>query len=211
MSQSARRGRSALTDISNSLAGVVKKQKLDYFTDTRALEVTAEKLKSASNKARNAVAARIAKQGLKAAPKTPFDLWVDSPHAATAFEAFLQDPQRDVLYNKPWVPKSLEKGMAGTRRKVLEYMFVHVMGAPPEAVWLADGVVSGLMKQLYIPGGSSEQVKNVLRDILKARGKGGRYDKNGGQKRKGKKALIVDGTPQASVVYTALDSGLSTT
>ncbi|KAJ1424655.1 hypothetical protein B484DRAFT_314974, partial [Ochromonadaceae sp. CCMP2298] len=86
-----------------------------------------------------------------------------------------------------------------------------VVGAPPEAVWLQDGVVSGLMKQLYIPDGSSEEVKRVLRDILKARGERKKYDENGGQKRKGKKSLILDCTPQASVVYAALGSGLSNT
>ncbi|KAJ1404901.1 hypothetical protein B484DRAFT_404622 [Ochromonadaceae sp. CCMP2298] len=56
------------------------------------------------------------------------------------------------------------------------------------------------MKQLYISDGSSEGVKTVLRDILKAKGEGVKYNENGGQKRKGSKALIVDGTPQASVV-----------
>ncbi|KAJ1379997.1 hypothetical protein B484DRAFT_342241, partial [Ochromonadaceae sp. CCMP2298] len=72
------------------------------------------------------------------------------------------------------------------------------------------GVVLGLMKQVYIPDGSSEGVKTVLRDILKERGEGVKYDEDGGQKRKGSKALIVDGTTQASAVYAALGSGLST-
>ncbi|KAJ1420198.1 hypothetical protein B484DRAFT_333234, partial [Ochromonadaceae sp. CCMP2298] len=100
--------------------------------------------------------------------------------------------------------------MAASRRTALEYLFVQVMGSPAEDVWLRDGVVLGLMKQLHIPAGSSAEVKKVLRDVLKATVKEP-YDPKAGNKRRGRKPLIVDLTPQASVVYMSVEQGLSTT
>ncbi|KAJ1392767.1 hypothetical protein B484DRAFT_314135, partial [Ochromonadaceae sp. CCMP2298] len=84
-----------------------------------------------------------------------------------------------------------------------------VCGAPPESMWLQDGVILGLMQKVNIPAGSSEEVKKVCRDVLASIANDTRYDaKASGAKGKN---LIMDCTPQAEVVYEALESGLSTT
>ncbi|KAJ1418639.1 hypothetical protein B484DRAFT_333713, partial [Ochromonadaceae sp. CCMP2298] len=59
--------------------------------------------------------------------------------------------------------------------------------------------------------GNSAEVKEVLTDILAARDAGKQYDPHGRERKRGRKPLIVDGTPQAQVAYTALGAGLSTT
>ncbi|KAJ1411518.1 hypothetical protein B484DRAFT_336069, partial [Ochromonadaceae sp. CCMP2298] len=101
--------------------------------------------------------------------------------------------------------------MAAARRKTLEYFFVHICGAPEEDTWLRDGIVSGIMKHCQIPRGSSAEVKKVFKDILAARRAQKRYDEHAGERLRGRTPCILDCTPQADVVYRALESGLSST
>jgi hypothetical protein len=103
------------------------------------------------------------------------------------------------------------KDMAATRRKVLEYFFVHIYEAPEQNVWLWDGVVSSISHQLQISQGSSTEVKKVFLDILAARAAQKKYDEHAGAKLRGRKLTIVDCTPQAEVVYSTLAADLSTT
>jgi hypothetical protein len=101
--------------------------------------------------------------------------------------------------------------MAAIRRRALEFYFVHICGSPPEDVRLRDGVVLALMHKLDIPPGSSAEVKKVLHDILATQAAKKPYDVHGGARKRGRKPLIVDCTPQATVVYEALEHGLSNT
>jgi hypothetical protein len=107
--------------------------------------------------------------------------------------------------------KKLEKGEAAMRRTAIEYVFSHICGDPPEDTWLREGVVSGIMHHLRIPAGSSAEVKKVMADILAAKADSKTYDTHAGPKERGAKPLIDDETPQAAVVYRALESNISTT
>jgi hypothetical protein len=185
--------RAALTDISNAEDRPAKKQMLNYYTDTCGLEETAEKMRGKRIKAQNAVAARIAKTGLKA------DRVVVVKSRADV-----------VIYSLPHEHKPLEKGMAVTRRKALEFYFVHILGAPVEDMWLRDGVVLTLVQALRISPGSTAEVKQVCRDVLAVRARGVNYDESAGARQRGRKPLILELTPQAEVAYEALGQGLST-
>ncbi|KAJ1388726.1 hypothetical protein B484DRAFT_341206, partial [Ochromonadaceae sp. CCMP2298] len=101
--------------------------------------------------------------------------------------------------------------MAATRRKAIEYFFVHIYGAPKPDVWLRDGIVSQISRQLQISQGSSAEVKKVFHDVLEARAAQRKYDEHAGAKLRGCKPIIVDCSPQADVVYSALAHGLSST
>jgi hypothetical protein len=183
-----------LQDISNAVAREPKKQKNNFYTETKGVVVTVLKMKTGSEKAKKAVAARISKQGVKGAALVPQSSIVE-----------------DVLYETKVVDSTMGKAMAAKRRVALEFHFVHLMGSPPEDVWLRDGVVLSLMKALRISEGSSDSVKKVLRDILAAQQAKEAYDPKAGVKKRGRKRLIVDLTPQALVVYKSLEQGLSTT
>jgi hypothetical protein len=183
--------RPALQEITNTEAGRLKKQRNDYYTETMGVEVTAATIKSKSIRAMKGVAARLAKQG----------------GGAESVAALLASG--DEIGKADKVVRPLEKGMAALRRQALQYHFVHILGAPPADVWLRDGVVSGLMHMLHISMGNSAEVKEVLTDILAARDAGKQYDPHGRERKRGRKPLIVDGTPQAQVAYTALGAGLS--
>jgi hypothetical protein len=192
--EAAGKRRSALAEITNIEAGTLKKRQYDHYTVSLAIEESAKKMKIRSEKAKKASAAMHAKYGLGKQP-----------------EESLSNVMDDVIYETPILNNKLGKAMAAKRRTTLHYLFVHVLGSPAEDVWLRDGVVLGLMKKCDIPAGSSESVKVVLRDIVQAEARGEDYDISAGCKKRGRHALIVDLTPQATVVYHALELGSSTT
>jgi t-SNARE complex subunit (syntaxin) len=72
MWQSAGKRRSALSDISNAEVPKLKKRLNNFYTETKGVVVSAQKMKTGSEKAKKAVAARIAKQRLKADKKLSF-------------------------------------------------------------------------------------------------------------------------------------------
>jgi hypothetical protein len=194
MAQSAGRRRSGAAELELAGAQPSKKLRNDHYTVGLAVEENSHKLKSRMLKAQKANAAMQAKRApQKAPPVAPLT------HA--------EEP----IFGLPIRSAPLEPYMAATRRKALEYIFVHLCGAPEEDVWLRDGTVSAIMHQLQVPSGSSAEVKKVFRDILAARAAKQKYDEHIGPKQRGRKPLIVDCTLQAAVVYRALQSGLSTT
>jgi hypothetical protein len=65
------------------------------------------------------------------------------------------------------------------------------------------------MKELNIPFGSHSSVQQVLKDFVKSQMTKSLYDARIGEKRRGRKPLILDMTPQAQIVYNAVEAGLS--
>jgi hypothetical protein len=184
----------ARAELERSETQTIKKSNNNYFVETRALEESVEKSRNNSARAKKANETMRAKYGLdKAVP-------VAAP-----------SPAEEIVFGLPKVSAPLLPGMAAARRKTLEYFFVHTCGAPEEDTWLRDGIVSGIMKHCQIPRGSSAEVKKVFKDILGARRAQKRYDEHAGERLRGKTPCIMDCTPQADVVYRALESGLSST
>jgi hypothetical protein len=109
------------------------------------------------------------------------------------------------------VSKKLAKGMAAVHRTTIQYYFEHILGSPLEDKWLEYGVVLTIMKQVQVPAGSTDAVKTVLRDILKAQELGKRHNVRAGCQKRGRTPLIEELSPAAQVVYEALENGLSTT
>ncbi|KAJ1427836.1 hypothetical protein B484DRAFT_329818, partial [Ochromonadaceae sp. CCMP2298] len=101
--------------------------------------------------------------------------------------------------------------MAGDRRISIRYCFDHIYGAPAEDRWVEESVVWSIMQRLGIPAGSSAEVKQVCRDVLKAIGNETEYDEHGGERRRGVKVLITEDSQEAAVVFEALRGNLSTT
>jgi hypothetical protein len=186
MSQSAGKRHLVLADLNNKNEGTAK---TTYYLDTAAVEETNLKEKMRSERARKAQKTTQAKYRLGG--------------GTTAVVAPLRAAVEEPIFPPPTVTYSLAKDMAATRRKALEYFFVHIYGAPEPDVWLRDGVVSSISHQLQISQGSSAEVKKVFLDILAARAAQKKYDEHAGAKLRGRKPTIVDCTPQAEVVYSA--------
>ncbi|KAJ1421305.1 hypothetical protein B484DRAFT_465573 [Ochromonadaceae sp. CCMP2298] len=165
-----------------------------FYTEEMAVEETSDKIKIRQEKARTASAAMRAK----------FQLGEHKPVAIPV-------PVEEPIFLLPVVSGPLSKGIAASRRSALEYIFLHVCGAPEQGLWLRDGIVNRIMRVLMIPRGSSAEVKKVFLDVLAARAAKRKYDVHCGERLRGRKPLITDCTPQAEFCYRALESGLSTT
>jgi hypothetical protein len=104
--------------------------------------------------------------------------------------------------------KKLGSGIAFIRRYAISYQFTKY-GSPPESTWAKIGLVKNIMKELNIPFGSHSSVQQVLKDFVKSQMTKSLYDARIGEKRRGRKPLILDMTPQAQIVYNAVEAGLS--
>lgn len=100
----------------------------------------------------------------------------------------------------------LEKNMAQARRAAIEYFYVHIYGSPPQHEWFGLDLVNDLSLRLQIPYGSRHNVIKTLKDIMITRIQHTQYNPKKHHKRRG---LIVDQTPQAAIIYQAVEHGLS--
>jgi hypothetical protein len=57
-------------------------------------------------------------------------------------------------------------------RAAISQVFSEVCGCPPEAYWLDNNIVSGIMMHLCIPASEEAEVVKVLKDTLACRAKG---------------------------------------
>jgi hypothetical protein len=90
------------------------------------------------------------------------------------------------------------------RRTTISYLFWYNYGAPLQDEWKECKVVLGIMKALNIPMGSSAEVQKVLLDTLDCIRNEEEYDPDADQHRKGRKALIADGSVETEIIYRAL-------
>ena len=110
--------------------------------------------------------------------------------------------------------KTLASGLSTARKYSIEYFYRHHYGAPPQDAWDEyDGAMrlpTIIMKHLAMPHGSYPSVVKAMLDIYAAVEAEEMYDPSGRIKKgRGAKAKIDDLTPQAEVVYRAMESGMS--
>ena len=111
---------------------------------------------------------------------------------------------------------SLTPGMSKARKFAMQYFLIEKFGAPDEEDWDAPNFHRSLSlpavmaSLLDIPSGSSAEVSTAMRAIIAAHKAGEIYDPSAAIKEgRGAKPKIVDLTPQAEVVYNAMESGFS--
>ena len=107
-------------------------------------------------------------------------------------------------------------GMSKARKFAIQYFLVEKFGAPAEDDWDAPNfhpacsLPTVLMSALDIPSGSRVEVVTAMRAILAAHSADELYDPSAALKEgRGAKPKIVDLTPQAEVVYNAMECGFS--
>ena len=110
----------------------------------------------------------------------------------------------------------LSPGSAVRRRHAIHYLFVEVFGAPDEEDWAAPNfhlrlsLPRVIMDMLNIPATSKAAVITAMKAIGDAHRAKKKYDPSASIKvGRGAKALIEDYTPQAEVVYSVMESGMS--
>ena len=110
----------------------------------------------------------------------------------------------------------LAPGMSKARKFAIQYFLVEKFGAPAEDDWDAPNfhpacsLPTVLMSALDIPSGSRVEVVTAMRAILAAHSADELYDPSAALKEgRGAKPKIVDLTPQAEVVYNAMECGFS--
>ncbi len=115
----------------------------------------------------------------------------------------LSDPLETPDTPLNFVQGTLKPGMAEYRRIAITFVYVQLLNEPP----VTPDVVSTIVKVLCIPPKSRSCVSEVLDKII--------LSKETGEILNFKRVVnrpmsIVDGTQQASVVYTAAECGLDT-
>ena len=111
---------------------------------------------------------------------------------------------------------SLEPGMSKARKFAIQFFLIEVFGAPEEEDWAPPNfhptlsLPAVLLSLLDISSGSRASVLTAMRAIIAAHAAGETYDPSAAIKDgRGAKAKIEDLTPQADVVYKAMESGFS--
>jgi hypothetical protein len=132
--------------------------------------------------------------------------------AAASHEQFAINDDGDMFEYDIDTGDTLGEGMAAARRCGIAYFFEHVYGCPPEENWGGrSGIIHQVMRRMGIQVGSKAQVRKVFEDVRKARNNGGQYDVHSGPRMRGRKFIIKDDTPEAQVVYTAMEAGVGIT
>jgi hypothetical protein len=106
---------------------------------------------------------------------------------------------------------SLSSEMQTKRREAICYLFSYIYGSPPREKWKRLNLVLDIMNRLNIPRESYSKVVHVLEDVLSQESEGGIYDPQSRKRLSGRRSIIVDDTPEANIIYSSLESGVSIT
>ena len=96
------------------------------------------------------------------------------------------------------------------RRYAIKYAFEYIYGSMSVDRWKETGLVTSIMTRLCIPNGSYASVRSVLLEVVGAFQNNTAYDAKKGERRRGRKALITDESPEAEVIFRALETNIST-
>ena len=100
---------------------------------------------------------------------------------------------------------SMSRDLAFSRRHAIRFLYERIYGAPPEededgkSLWNGpEGTMTLIRHRLFIPEGSTELVRDVMREASRCLAENQPF--NASYKHKGRPALIQDGTVESKVV-----------
>ena len=99
-------------------------------------------------------------------------------------------------------------GFYSLRRQAIHYFFL-LFGSALQEDWDKLGLVHEIMLRCEIDRRRTEQVKNILLNILKSQDKKQIYDPNGAYRHGDRDALIHDMDSDAKLIYQWISDGLS--
>ena len=138
-----------------------------------------------------------------------------SVRAAVAAEASWEESPVGPRYIDEIVADSedyeLRPGQAAERRQAIAYMYLYILGRPPEAEWTERHIVKSIMLALRIPSGSFGSVKDTLSNIEEQMQQNPGISFDSGTKFHARKphCLIEHGSGEAHIVYEGAASDLS--
>ena len=100
-------------------------------------------------------------------------------------------------------------GMAAKRRETFALFYYQYFGSPSRDKW--SKCVAYLARILQMSEGSRDSIYRVFEDCEFAESNDTSYSSSANASRSGRHPLIVDGTPEAQIIYDIIEQGLGST